>query len=68
MCIETILAIHLDPALHSAFPYFMRSRLDLSHVRHTPERCVYKAEWLHAHAKYSSYALPVKQIAFRAHA
>src|SRR6266481_1719435 len=46
----------------------MRSRLDLNHVPHTSERCVYTPEWLHAHAKYSPYALPVKQIAFRAHA
>jgi len=69
MCKETLPAIHLRPARPSAFPYYvMRSRLDLNHVPHTSERGVYTADWLHAHAKYSAYALPVKQIAFRAHA
>ena len=65
LCVETILAIHLRPALLSAFPYIymVRSRLDLSHVRHTSERCVCTADWLHARVKYSPDALPVKQIA-----
>jgi len=65
MCVEIILAAHLRPALHSAFPY-MRSRLVLNHVRHTSEQCIYTTDWLHAHAKYSSDALPVKQITFPA--
>ena len=67
MCIETIPAIHLRPAPSPPSP-IMRDRLDLNHVPHTSERGVYTADWLHAHAKYSAYALPVKQIAFRAHA
>jgi len=46
----------------------IRSRLELSHARHTSEPCVCIGDWLHAHAKYSSDALPVKQIAFRAQA
>ena len=66
MYIETVLAIHLRPALHSDFHYV--GRLDLNHIPHTPELCLYTADWLHAHAKYSPYALPVKQIAFCAHA
>jgi len=42
--------------------------LDLNHVRHMSERCIYTVYWLHAQAKYSSYALPVKEITFRAQA
>jgi len=49
-------------------PIIMRSHLGLKHVRHMPKRCIYAVDWLHAHAKYSSYALPVKEIAFRARA
>jgi hypothetical protein len=67
MSIESVLAIHLRPALHSVFLY-LKSRLGLNYTRHAPEQCVYTVDWLHAHAKYSSDALPVKQIAFRAQA
>ena len=67
MCSETVLAMHLRPALHSVFLY-LKSRLGLNHIRHAPEQFVYTVDWLHAHAKYSSDALPVKEIAFRAQA
>jgi hypothetical protein len=31
------------------------------------KRCAHTGDWLHAHAKYSPYALPVKEVTFRAH-
>ena len=49
-------------------PIIMGSHLDLNHVRHMSKQCVYTVDWLHAHAKYSPDALPVKQITFRAQA
>ena len=64
--IETVLAKHVLPALHVIF-HFMRSRFELNHIRQTSELCVYTADLLHAHAKYSPYVLPVKEIAFCAH-
>jgi len=67
MCIEAIPAIHLRPAPTPPSP-INKEPFGPDHVSRTSEQCVYTADWLHAHAKYSPYALPVKQIAFRAHA
>ena len=38
----------------------------MNHVRQASKWCIYTGDCLHAHAKYSPYALPVKQITFRA--
>ena len=68
MYVETILATHLHHALHSAFPYIYYGEEPFgpesgpTHVRTVRLHC----DWVHAHAKYSSDALPVKQITFPA--
>ena len=65
-CRETILTTHLRPAFHFAFPYvgYIRGFLRQNYVRTTSDQCVSIEDWLHAHAKYSPDALPVKEIGY----